>query len=334
MRTNANHPSLLWVVMLMFAMSFVPAARAGSLDSSVIGMFPKNTESFAYADLAEARKSSWFPQLEAQLLPVPLHNFEQFVESSAFGLDSHIDQVVWGTIAIENDSGKTALLQKKVAGVLIGHFDSDSAKLSLKTLNIPVLNRDGHTLYASGSGSGSEDVYFTFVDKNEIAFGPRDALEALNRTIDGSDENLLENSSMFTLINQANGSGIFWGVLDGPAAGAAVQQLVPEAARFPQSAQLIQKFRALIFTVADAAEIQATLQLITPAPEDAIILSQLVQAGVMMRRYQASSSRPGLASVLDTAQISASGNQLLTSFQLTSDQLLSLIEQNTFIPGM
>jgi hypothetical protein len=249
-------------------------------------------------------------------------------------LDSHVEQVAWGTIAIESNSGNAALVQKRVVGVLIGHFDADAAKMSLSTLNIPAVNFDGHALYASGSGSGPEDIYFVFIDKGEIAFGPRDALAALIRVANGSSENLLENDTMFTLINQANGSGMFWGVLNGTAAGSAVQQLVPEAARFPQSAQLIQKFRALIFTVANASEIQATFQLITPAPEDALILSQLVQAGVMMRRYQAGGSKTGLASVLDTAQISASGNQLQTSFQLTPHQLLKLIEQNTFIPSM
>lgn len=333
LRQHTDGQRMRAVLLVFVALLLTSVVRAGSLDSSIIGTFPKNTESFAYADLAQARTFPWFAQFEAQVLPVPLHNFEQFVESPGFGLGAHIDQVVWGIIPIMTSVGKAATSQKKVAGVLIGQFDPDSAKMSLKSLNVPSVEREGRTFYASGSGSGSDDVYFTFLDANEIAFGPLDALDELIRAQDGQEENLLENASMFTLINQANGDGVFWGVMNGAAARSAVQQLVPEAGRFPQSIQLIGKFRAMVLTVEASTDIQATFQLVTAAPEDAVILSQLLQAGILIRSYQLKGDNAGLAAILDSAQIAAAGNDLRTTFELTPDQLIGLIEQNTFIRG-
>lgn len=121
--------------------------------------------------------------------------------------------------------------------------------------------------------------------------------------------------------------------MNGAAARSAVQQLVPEAGRFPQAGQLIGKFRAMVFTVEASTDIQATFQLVTAAPEDAVILSQLLQAGILIRRYQLKGDNAGLADILDSAQIAAAGDELRTTFELTPDQLIGLIEQNTFIRG-
>jgi len=59
--------------------------RAESLDSSVIGLFPKNVAEVGYADLQHARRLSWFAQFKQQALPASCMEFEQFLKSS--GID-------------------------------------------------------------------------------------------------------------------------------------------------------------------------------------------------------------------------------------------------------
>ena len=54
-------------------------ATAGTLNTSVIGMFPKETGEFAYADMKAARQFSWFPALRDQLLPSRFRDFEKFL---------------------------------------------------------------------------------------------------------------------------------------------------------------------------------------------------------------------------------------------------------------
>src|ERR1700732_3892157 len=55
---------------------------SGSVSTSVIGMFPKSTSEFAYADLKGARKLTWFGQMQDQMLPAHMRQFEQFLASA------------------------------------------------------------------------------------------------------------------------------------------------------------------------------------------------------------------------------------------------------------
>ena len=290
MKLTKMSRTILTAVLILFA----PAMRAGSLDSSVIGMFPKDVTEFAYADLAAARTFPWFAQFENQVVPVPLHNFEQAIGSPQLGMNSRIDQVAWGLVAPAGSVEKGTASGGRLAGVAVGQFDPQSAQEFLKAQKVATFQQDDYTLYASGSGPGSADIYFAFVDSSTIAFGPLDSLRRLIGVREGTEENLLENETMLRLIGEANGDSLFWGVLNSTATRSAIQQLVPEAARFPQSELLIGKMKALLISVADTNDnIEASFQAVAAA-QDTVVLSQLLQVGVMMRRYQAKSDNGNL----------------------------------------
>ncbi len=85
---------------VVFAASIIaaPAARAGSLSTAVIGMFPKDIGEFAYADLKTARKYSWFPQLREQMLPSRFRDFEKFLASAGVDPNTQVEELAWGSI--------------------------------------------------------------------------------------------------------------------------------------------------------------------------------------------------------------------------------------------
>lgn len=328
MKSRNASRTIIPVLFLLLA----PAMWAGALDSSVIGFFPKDVTEFAYADLATARTFPWFAQFEAQVVPVSLHNFEQSLGSPQFGMNAHIDQVAWALVApAASGSDEKVISGARLAGVALGQFDAQNAQDFLKAQKVPSVQAGSYTLYASGSGSGRSDIYFAFIDSSTIAFGPLGSLQRLIDVREGSEDNLLENETMLGLIDQANGDSIFWGVLDATATRSAIQQLVPEAAQFPQSEVLLGKMKALLISVQDTNDdIEARFQAVAATPQDALVLSQLLQAGVLMRKYQAKSNNGNLESLLGRVQISANGNQLEVSCALTDDQLMELIESNTF----
>jgi hypothetical protein len=325
------HRNLSRTIIPALLLLLAPVIRAAGLDSSIIGIFPKDVAELAYADLATARTYPWFAQFESQVVPVAFHNFEQLVGSPQLGMNSHIDQVAWGLVAPANGPDKNILSGARLAGVAVGQFDSQNAQEFLKSQKVNTFQVGDYTLYASGSGSGSSDIYFAFLDSSTIAFGPIDSLRRLIGVREGDEENLLENEAMLSLIGQANGNSIFWGVLNANATRGAIQRLVPEAARFPQSELLIGKMKALLISVQDTNDnIAASFQAVAAAPQDALILSQLLQAGVLMREYQTQSNNSRLGALLGSLQISANGNLLDVSCDLTGDQLIALIESNTF----
>jgi hypothetical protein len=156
-------------------------------------------------------------------------------------------------------------------------------------------------------------------------------LKRVLRVRDGQEDSLLQNESMMSLIEGANGNGVFWGVVSSSGTGRAIDRLIPEAANFPQSRDLISKLKEMMITVRASDDVEVDFQAISDSPDDTVFISQLLQAGVLMRRYETKNeNNPGLATLLDGLRILPSGNSLAISLRLTSDQVISLIEHNTF----
>jgi hypothetical protein len=303
-------------------------ASAGSLSTSIIGMFPKQVGEFAYADLKSARKFSWYPQLREQLLPSRFRDFEKFLVSAGVDPNTQVDELAWGGI---NGSKGAA---EEVVGVALGAFNPSSSEDRFKQQKLPMFDVHGYHLYAFGSGLAAGDILFTFIDSNTAAFGHRGALEKLIDVRTGVAESMLTNDQLFPLINEANGTGIIWGVLDKTYAHLAMQQLIPEASQFPQAATIINRIRAMTISIEADSGIDAHFQAVCSSTDDANLLAAGMQAALMMRRYQEAQQHPDLAGALDQVRVAPSGDRLKVEAPVSQDQLLSLIRTRTFAVPM
>jgi hypothetical protein len=301
---------------------------AGSLNTSVVGMFPKEVGEFAYADLKSARKFSWFPQLRDQLLPSRFREFEKFLASAGVDPDTQVDELAWGGVS----GGKGG--SEQVAGVALGTFDPSASEARFKQQKLPMIEVHGYHLFAFGTGSGPDDILFTFIDSNTAAFGHRSALEKLIDVRTGVAESLLTNDLLFPLINEANGTGIIWAALDQSYANLAMQQLIPQASQFPQAAAIIKRIRAMTISVDAESGVDTHFQAVCNSPDDANLLAAALQAGLMYRRYQESHANPDLAGALDQVRVAPAGDRLKVDVPVTQDQLLSLIRTHAFAAPM
>ncbi len=317
---------------LLLVLVGTPCLHAESLDSTILGMFPKDVGEIGYADLSQARRFPWFPQFESQLVPVSLFGFEQFLEATQVRSSPSIDAVAWGRVSAV--SGFSAREDGQFVVVAIGEFDDGAIQSFLDARKVPALQVEDYKIYASAIGEGSTEIFFALVDGQTIAFGPLEPLKRILRIRGGEEESLVENEKMMTLIDQANGDGVFWGVLTSGQAGRAINQLVPEAASFPQSRDLIAKMHEVLITVSVSSNIEIDFQFASASSNDANLLSQLLEVGVLYRRYESGKSNPELTNILDGLRISANGDRLELSLYLTDEQVVNLIEHNTFTPSM
>jgi len=310
-------------------------------------MFPQNIGEFAYADLKQARGLSWFPQLKQQMLPSRFKQFEQFLTSAGIDPNSQVEEVAWATVgappspAPQNGQGNTPPQQaqpapgsEQVLGVALGSFRPETAETYFKAQKLPVVKVRNFSLYAFGGGSGPADLFFFFIDANTAAFGQRQQLERLIGIRAGEEQGLLTDSKMLPLINEANGSGVVWAVMNSAYAQLAMQQLAPEAAQFPQAQQLVSRLRALSLQIIAGSGVQARFQSICATPDDANTFAALLQAGLLYKRYQVGNSNPDLAALLDSTRIAPAGDRLNVQLSLTDEQMISLIRRNTFAVTM
>ena len=313
------------------------AARAGTLGTDIIGLFPKEVGEFAYADLKKARQFKWFPQLKQQMLPNRFRQFEQFLASAGIDPNTQVDELAWALIPpgmAQTSEGTSVPIGEQIVGVALGQFQPAAAEAYFKTQKLPVTQLRGYTLFAFGSGTSPYDLFFFFIDSNTAAFGHRAALEKLIEVRYGGEEGLLRNDRFFPLINEANGRGIVWLVLNSAYTRLAVQQLAPEMAQFPQADELVGKIQALVINVQAESGLDTRFQAVCNTPEDANTFAALLQAGLLYRRYQERTANPDLARLLDDVRITPSGDRLELRVALSEEQMLSLIRRNTFAVKM
>ena len=313
---------------ILTAMVTMPArSSAGSISTAVIGMFPKTVGEFAYADLKSARKLSWFPQIREQLLPSRFRQFEQFLSSTGVDPNSQVDELAWGGITVGKDG-------EEVVGVALGNFDPSSTEARFKQQKTPSIEVHGYHLYAFGSGSGPSDILFFFLDSNTAAFGHRSALEKLIDVRFGGSESLLTNDELFPLINETNGSGLIWAVLNKSYAHLAMQQLLPQVSQFPQAGQIIERMRAMVFSIEADSGVNAHIQAVCATTDDANLGAAALQAGLMYRRYQEASTNQDLAKLLDGVRVQPAGDRLKIEVSVSDEQISGLIKSRVFAVPM
>lgn len=314
-------------------------AKAGGLGADTIGLFPKEVGEFAYADLKKARTMKWYPALEQQMLPEKFRQFEKFLAAAGVDTNSQVDELTWGLVpaaalskdaALAAEASSTPPESEEIVGLALGNFNPDSTEAYFKAQKLPTSKSHGYTLFAFGSGVGPDDLFFFFVDSNKAAFGHRQLLEKLIAVRYGEEDSLLRNDKLYNLINEANGSGVVWAVLNQGYTKLAMAQLAPEVQQFPEAAKLVGRMQAMIITATAGSGMDGKFQAVCGSTEDANTLSQLMTAGLMYKKYQTAKDNPDLGQLLDQASVTPSGDRVVIRMSVSDDQMTDLIKKNTF----
>ena len=322
---------------LLFALTIVVAqpASAGGVGADTVGLFPKETGEFGYVDLKKARTMKWFPALEQQILPERFRQFQKFLASAGVDPNTQVDELVWGLVpdsTTTNAQGSVINLPsgEHTIGIAMGNYNPESTEAFFKQQKLPMVKVENYTLFAFGSGTGADDLFFFFLDSSKAVFGHKALLDKLLEIRVGRADGLLRNDAMYNLINEANGSGVVWAVLDSGYTQLAMNQLAPEVQQFPDAAKLIQKMRSMVISANASSGVDAKLQAVCGSTQDANTLSQLVQAGLLYKKYQASKDNPEFGQLLDQTNVVPSGDRLVIGMTVSDDQMTALIRRNTF----
>ena len=324
------------MVLLAGALLVPGHAVAQHLGNDTIALFPKNVGEFAYANLKQARSQKWFPQLQEQKLPERFRQFERFLASAGVDPNSQVEEVAWGLVAEgvtakTEGTGSTAVpTGEEIVGVALGSYNPDSTEAFFKAQKLPTFKSHGFTMYAFGSGSGPNDLFFLFLDSSTAAFGHRSELEKMLNVRYGGEEGLMRNDSLFSLINEINGTGVVWAVLNPAYTRLAMRQLAPQVQQFPEAAKLITRMQNLLISVQASSGIDGKFQAVCGSSDDANTLAQLMQLAFVYQQYQAKQQNPDLAQLLGQAQVTPGGDRVTLRMSLSDDQMAQLIKKNTF----
>jgi hypothetical protein len=329
---------IVWIAALIAILSVLPGtARAGSVGSDILSMFPKESGELAYANLKEARAFPWFNQLKEQMLPAKFREFETFLASAGIDPNTQVTELTWALVPSKSTSdgnGGSVPSVDSIVGVALGQFNPASAEAYFTSKKLPIVKVRTFSLFAFGGGSGPNDLFFFFIDSSTAAFGQRQQLEKMIGVRYGEGQGLYANTDFSALVDQANGSGTVWAVLNPSYTRLAMQQLVPETSQFPAAAQLTSKLKAMTISIKGSSGVDAKFEAVCGSTDDANTFAALLQAGLMYRKYQVGNSNPELGALLDSASVTPAGDRLDVKLSLTDDQMQSLIKRNTFVVAM
>ncbi len=332
----AMHRLVAIAVLLGVACMLPMRSQAGTLGSDVIAMFPKDVGEFGYADLKTARTLKWFPQLREQVLPERFRQFEKFLASTGNDPNTQVDEIAWALVAegltakTEGTGSDAVPSGEYMVGVALGNFNQDATASYFKQQKLPTASFHGYTLYAFGTGTGSTDLFFVFMDASTAAYGQKSILEKMISVRFGDAESLMQNEKFFSLINEANTGSAVWLVTNPAYTRLAIRQLAPEIEQFPEAAKLVTRMQNSIINIEAGSDLEAKVQAICGSTDDANTLGQLLQAGFLYKRYQAEKDNPDLAELLNEVRITPGGDRVTLQMSLSDDQMTSLIKHNTF----
>jgi len=188
-----------------------PLSLRGQFASDAMSSFPRDTQQVAYANYAQLRSSTDYPQLHNRILNRQLRYFQDFLRAMGVDPDKDVDEVMLGWRG--EASGSTGFF-----GLAQGRFQPDKVRAYYAESQLPMQSYAGADLYAFGSGQDSGDVFFTLLDTSRAAFGPLADLKALLDVRQGSANGLDTNPNFSSWEDELEGTAPQWGILNGKAA--------------------------------------------------------------------------------------------------------------------
>ena len=342
----------LQLALLFAVVACVPPVRADCADNRIIALFPKDVSEFACANLDEVRLQPWFADFKGQVLPRELYGLDQFLISAGIDPASQVKQVAWSIgapalavialVPVAHSGSLTKIApplesspdSDQFLAVIAGQFDTDSIESALEARKLASIHNGEQVLYPIANGGYGAEVYFMAIDSDTVAVGRRPMLQNLIAIRQGSAESLLVNQKLLSLINQVNDDATIYGVFNGAGTRQAIRQLVPGAGQFTDSSKIFTEIRSLVVSAkASSSTVAVRFEIATDTPQDSVMLSQILQASVLVRKYlakESSPSDPALAAVLDHLSVTPNNSLVDVSIDVPNDQLRDLILARAF----
>src|SRR5208282_3958510 len=223
------------------AVLFPTPLAADQVPGEALNTFPADTLQVAFTNLAELRSLSIYPQIRQRILNRQLHAFEDFLRPMGIDPENDIDEVMLGWRG--EMVGPAAYL-----GMAAGRFQPVLIQKYFEHTGLPVREYDGANLYAFGSGTDPDDLFFTFFGSSIAAFGRMGDLKAMLDARQGSVNALNANSNFVNSQGELDGTAPQWGILNGKsAANLAGLWLAPSGQKNVGLSSLATSVRALLY---------------------------------------------------------------------------------------
>lgn len=287
------------------AVVFPARLQADQLPSEALETFPADTLQVAYTNLATLRSMPVYPQIRQRILSRQLHAFEDFLRPMGIDPERDVDEVMLGWRG--EMVGPAGFL-----GLAEGRFQPDLIQKFFQQTNLPVREYNGSDLYAFGSGTDANDLFFTFFDNNLAAFGRLADVKAMVDARMGSISALNTNSDFVNWQGELDETAPEWGILNGKStSNLAGLWLAPGGQKSVDLSSLGRSVRALLYRVQWDTGFSAELTMVCNTPESAAGFATLVGLLQQASKQPAATGGVTLPPILQSIEVHRDGSRLV-----------------------
>ena len=292
----------LWAIWIVLTFSGLLCAQQAARYG--LACFPADTQQIAYANLAQLRSSSDYPQIRKHVLYLQLRGFQEFLHSVGVDPEKDIDEVLLGWRG-ESPSGSGSF------GVAAGRFQPEKLREFFTKAQLPVQSYAGFDLLAFGSAADPEATLFTFPDSSLAIFGRSHDLKALLDIQQGAAPALETNQTLQGYEAELEGTSPQWGILTGKAAGnVAAPWLAGNKKTTVDLTVFLQPVQAVLYRVDWDGGFTTHISVLCKTPESAAGLLQLLNILKSAPLPSAPGSAPRPASLLQNLDARQNGSRL------------------------
>ena len=292
------------VLILAAVVAVVSPLAADQVPAEVLNTFPADTLQVAFTSLSDLRSLSVYPQIRTRILSRQMRAFEEFLRPMGIDPDRDIDEVMLGWRG--EMVGPSGFL-----GMAAGRFQPALIQQYFEHTGLPVRQYDNANLYAFGSGSDPDDLFFTFFGDSLAGFGRLGDVKAMLDARQGSANALNSNSDFVGWEGELEGTAPQWGILNGKsAANLAGLWLAPGGQNNVDTSSLARSIRALLYRINWDTGFSAQIVLVCTTPESAAGFANLI--GLLQQAGKQPPPKGGAAlpSILQSIQVQRDGARL------------------------
>jgi hypothetical protein len=288
----------------LWTLLFPAPLAADQLPGEALNTFPADTLQVSFTNLATLRTLAVYPQIRQRILNRQLRAFEDFLRPMGIEPEKDIDEIMLGWRG--EMVGPSGYL-----GMAAGRFQPALIQKYIQQTGLPVRQYDGEELCAFGSGSGADDLFFTFLDGTLAAFGRLGDLKAMLDARQGSLNALNSNSDFVNWQGELDGTSPQWGILNGKSAGnLAGGWLAPSGQKNVDLSSLGRSVRALLYRVQWDMGFSAALFMVCDTPETAAGFGNLIGLLQQASKQPPAAGTVALPSILQSIQTQRDGARL------------------------
>jgi hypothetical protein len=311
------------VIALLGCIGSANVAYGQSLSAPILALYPREAGELVFIDLQEARRSPYFDQVQAQLMPQSFHTLQQVAVTLDVDFNRNVDRLSWAYVDAKGDAAKSEFM-----GVAEGNFDPSAIARAAKEHTLPVSRYLGMRVFRAGSTDDGREFVIAFTPSDQCLFGYRDDVEAMLKRAARGGANVMNNDTMRQLVDDVNHDWPIWMVMNGDFTQLGMRQLLADAIRMPGVETLSTRVHTATVRMALDRGLAAKIAAHCATSADALWFSSLLQGALVIERQMMSSKNPPMARVLGNSQVQRDEDKVNLDVSVPESDLAALIQTN------